>query len=187
MACDLSKGRLELCKDSIGGIKKVFFINQGDATIVESADDIITDIGTLSVYEYDTKDVSNMEETINSSRETGTTFWEQVLNLTIKKLNAVTRKELKLMAYGQPQIVVMDNNNNLLLLGKERGCDVTGGTVVTGTALGDLSGYTMVLTGREAEPANFLTPGVDPTAASYPFDGMTPGTVTVVAGTDPPA
>lgn len=186
MACDLSKGRLELCKDAIGGIKKVFFINAGAATIVESAEDIITDLGVVSVYEYDTKDVSNLEETINSSRETGTTFWEQVVNLTIKKLDAVTRKELKIMAYGSPQIVIMDNNDNLLLVGKDRGCDVTGGTVVTGTALGDLSGYTMVLTGREGEPANFLTPGVDPTLADYPFDGMT-SAVTVVAGTDPPA
>ena len=186
MACDLTKGRLELCKDSIGGIKAVYFMNKGVGTIVESAEDIITDLGVVSVYKYETKDVSNLEETINSSRETGTSFWEQVVNLTIKKLNAVTRKELKIMTYGQPKVFIQDNNNNVLMVGKDRGCDVTGGTVVTGTALGDLSGYTMVLTGREAEPANFLTPGADPTAADYPFDGMT-SAVTIVLGTDPPA
>lgn len=187
MSCDLTKGRLELCKDSIGGIKKVFFINEGDATITEGADDVITDLGTLSVYEYDTKDSSSLVETINSSRENGTTFWEQVLNLVVKKQDAVTRKELKLMAYGRPKIVIMDNNNNLLLIGKENGVDVTGGTFATGTALGDLSGYTITLTGREAEPACFLTPGVDPTQADYPFDGMGAGVVTIVKGTDPPA
>jgi len=186
MACDLTKGRLELCKDSIGGIKAVFFINQGDDTIVESADDIITDLGVLSVYQYDTKDISNLEETINSSRETGTTFWEQVVNLTIKGMDSVTRKELKLMAYGLPKIVIWTNNGDLLLVGKDRGVDVTGGTATTGTALGDLSGYTMVLTGREAEPANFLTPGADSSLADYPFDSMT-SAVTIVKGTDPPA
>ena len=186
MSCDLSKGRLELCKDSIGGIRKVFFMNAGDGVIVESAEDIITDLGIVTVYKYETKDTSNFEETINSSRETGTTFWEQVVNLTIKKMDAVTRKELKLMAYGNPYVFVQDNNNNVLLLGRIFGMEVTGGTVTSGTAMGDLSGYTMVLTGRESEPANFLTAPADPTAADYPFDAMT-AAVTVTAGADPPA
>ena len=34
--------------------------------------------------------------------------------------------------------------------------DVTGGTIVTGGAMGDLSGYTLTLTGMEKVPANFL-------------------------------
>ncbi len=186
MTCALTKGRLELCKDSIGGIKKVFFLNPGSAVVVETADDIITDLGVVTVFEYDTKDTSNFEETINSSRETGTTFWEQVINLTVKKLDAVTRKELKIMAYGNPTVFVLDNNNNLLMFGKNHGMEVTGGTVTSGTAMGDLSGYTMVLTGREGEPATFLTAAADPTAADYPFDSMT-SAVTVTAGADPPA
>jgi hypothetical protein len=161
-------------------------MNAGDGTIVESSDDIITDLGVVTVYKYVTKDISNFEETINSSRETGTTFWEQVLNLTVKQLNSVTRKELKLMAYGNPYVFVQDNNNNVLFLGRTFGMEVTGGTVTSGTAMGDLSGYTMVLTGREQEPANFLTAAADPTAADYPFDSMT-NTVTITAGADPPA
>jgi len=186
MACNLTKGRLELCKDAVGGIKAIFFMNAGDGTIVESSDDIITDLGVVTVYKYDTKDISNFEETINSSRETGTTFWEQVINMTVKKLDSVTRKELKLMAYGNPYVFVQDNNNNVIMFGRNHGMEVTGGTVTSGTAMGDLSGFTMVLTGREGEPANFLTAAADPTAADYPFDSMT-NTVTVTAGTDPPA
>ena len=34
--------------------------------------------------------------------------------------------------------------------------EVTGGTIVTGTAMGDMSGYTLTLTGMERTPANFL-------------------------------
>jgi len=34
--------------------------------------------------------------------------------------------------------------------------DVTGGTIVTGGAMGDLSGYTLTLTGMEPVPANFI-------------------------------
>ena len=34
--------------------------------------------------------------------------------------------------------------------------DVTGGTIVTGGAMGDLSGYTLTLTGQEKVAANFI-------------------------------
>jgi hypothetical protein len=34
---------------------------------------------------------------------------------------------------------------------------MTGGTITTGTAYGDLSGYTMEFTGQEQLPANFLS------------------------------
>jgi len=64
--------------------------------------------------------------------------------------------QIKLLAYGRPHVVVEDNNGNLFLAGLEHGCDVTGGTIVTGTAMSDLSGYTLTLTGMEKKPANFL-------------------------------
>ena len=34
--------------------------------------------------------------------------------------------------------------------------DVSAGTIVTGTAMGDMSGYTLTLSGMERTPANFL-------------------------------
>ena len=179
MSCTLTAGRLEPCKDSIGGLKAVFFLNSGFTT-VEDVNEIVTDIndgastpGAITMYKYDLKDASNLDETITSSRETGTTFFSQVLNLVLKKLDSSTRKEVKLMAYGSPSMVVWDNNDNLLLVGKERGADVTGGNITTGTALGDLSGYTIALTAMEKAPANFITLGTDKTDASYPFDDLT--------------
>ena len=30
MACDLSLGRLKPCKDSVGGIKNIYFVNKKD-------------------------------------------------------------------------------------------------------------------------------------------------------------
>lgn len=187
-SCELTAGRLEPCKDSIGGIKAVFFINQGFST-TEDVSELITDINdgavtpaAISMYRYDTKDVSNLDEAINTSRATGTTFYAQVLNLVLKKLDATTRKELKLMVYGEPSMVIWTNNDDLLLVGKNRGADVTGGNITTGTALGDLSGYTLQLTANEKEPANFVTFGSDKTDASYPFDLLTTPP-TIVLGT----
>ena len=160
MACDLSLGRLEVCKDSVGGLKNVYFVNYGDLGAitydVTNTDVIDAIAGTPDAYKYELKGASTFTQNINSSRENGTTFFEQVLELTFKKLTVKDHKELKLMAYGRPSVIVEDNNGNLFLAGLEHGMDVTGGTIVTGAAMGDLSGYTLTLTGMEKVPANFL-------------------------------
>lgn len=160
MSCDISLGRLEPCKTSNGGLKAVYFVNWGDATGVtyDATDtDAITAVaGTPTAYKYDLKGNSSFEQTINSSRENGTTFFEQTLNLTLKKLTIKDHKQIKLLAYGRPQVIVQDNNDNYFWCGLEHGMEVSGGTIVTGAAMGDLSGYTLVLTGQENVPANFI-------------------------------
>lgn len=160
MSCDISAGRLEACKNSVGGLKAVYFVNDGDATgytydLVDT--DVIDAVaGTPSAYKYDLKGNSSFEQTINSSRENGTTFFEQTLNLTLKKLTIKDHRQIKLLTYGKPQVIVEDNNGNFFYCGLKHGMDVSGGTIVTGAAMGDLSGYTLVLTGMEPVPANFL-------------------------------
>ncbi|CAB4137244.1 hypothetical protein UFOVP324_21 [uncultured Caudovirales phage] len=160
MSCDISLGRLEPCKTSNGGLKAVYFVNWGDATGVtyDATDtDAITAVaGTPTAYKYDLKGNSSFEQTITSSRENGTTFFEQTLNLTLKKLTIKDHKQIKLLSYGRPQVIVQDNNDNYFWCGLEHGMDVTGGTIVTGAAMGDLSGYTLVLSGQENVPANFI-------------------------------
>ena len=42
------------------------------------------------------------------------------------------------MAYGRPHIAVEDYNGNFMMVGLANGADVSGGTVVTGAAMGDL-------------------------------------------------
>jgi hypothetical protein len=180
MSCLLTAGRTIPCKDVVGGIKAVYFVNFGDlGTITESADEVTDMTGTFSAYKYDLKGNSSFEQSFNSSRENGTTFFEQTLNLTFTKLTKEDNKELKLMAYGRPQVVVLDYNDNAFLMGADHGAEVTGGTIVTGAALGDLSGYTLTLTAQELKPANFIA-GVDLTNAEEVFAGMTSATVTIV-------
>ena len=160
MACDISLGRLEPCKDAVGGLDAIYFVNFGDATgytYDATNTDVITDVaGTPTAYKYDLKGSSSYTETITSSRENGTTFFEQKLSLTLKKLTITQHKQIKLLAYGRPQVIVQDNNGNFFYCGLEHGMDVTGGTIVTGAAMGDLSGYTLELTGMERVPANFI-------------------------------
>lgn len=163
MACDLSLGRIEPCKDSVGGLRAVYFVNFGDIASVSynmTNTDVINSItgidGTPSAFKYDLKGVNSLDQTITSSRDNGTTFFEQNLKLTLKKLSAKDHKEIKLLAYGRPNIIVEDHNGNLFLCGLEYGMEVTGGTIVTGAQMGDLSGYTLDLKAMEKVPANFI-------------------------------
>lgn len=160
MACDLTLGRLEPCKDSVGGLKAVYFVNFGEVSGITyngtNTDVIDAVAGSPDAYKYDLKGTNSLEQTITSSRENGTTFFEQSLKLQLKKLTPKDHKELKLLTYGRPQVIVEDHNGNLFFCGLEYGMDVTGGTIVTGAAMGDLSGYTLELKGMERVPANFL-------------------------------
>ena len=187
MACDLTQGRKEPCKDVVGGLKAVYFTDFGDYGTVTETDDEITDMtGTFTAFKYELKGNSSFEQAITSSRENGTTFFDQTLTLTLKKLSKEDNKELKLLAYGRPHVAVEDYNGNVFLMGLENGADVSGGTIVTGTAMGDLSGYTLTLTGMEVKPANFLDLGAtpDPAAATYPFNEMASASVTIEQGTN---
>jgi hypothetical protein len=179
MACDLTLGRKEPCKDVVGGIRAVYFTDFGDlGTITLTNDEIMS--GTFTAFKYEVKGNSSFEQNITSSRENGTTFFEQTLNLTLHKLSKEDNKELKLIAFGRPHIAVEDYNGNVFLMGREHGADVSGGTIVTGAAMGDLSGYTLTLSAMETLPANFVA---SPTAAD-PYAGMSSATVTVTVGTN---
>jgi hypothetical protein len=181
MACDLTLGRKEPCKDVVGGIRAVYFTDFGDYGTVSQTNDEITDMtGTFTAFKYELKGNSSFEQTINASRENGTTFFEQTLNLTLKKLSKEDNKELKLLAYGRPHVAVEDYNGNVFVMGLEHGAEVSGGTIVTGAAMGDLSGYTLTLSAQETKPANFV---YFPTSAD-PFDGMASATATITVGTN---
>ena len=160
MSCDIANGRLEPCKDSVGGINAVYFVNYGDITSV-TYDATNTDVidavaGSPSAYKFDVRGNSTYTENIQSSRENGTTAFEQVLELSLKKLTKEDHKTIKILSFGRPNILIEDNNGNVLLVGLEYGADVTGGTIVTGGAMGDMSGYTLSFTGMEKAPANFI-------------------------------
>jgi uncharacterized protein GlcG (DUF336 family) len=158
MPCNISLGYNEPCKDSVAGLTAVYFMNFNTGSFVLNATDVVTAFPSGStVYKYELKGTNGYTETVNTSRDNGTTFFSQELSLQLKKLTAEATKELKLLAYSRPKIVVADRNGNAFLVGKNEGADMTAGTITTGTAYGDLSGYTMVFTGQEQLPANFLS------------------------------
>jgi hypothetical protein len=162
MACLLNTGRKVPCKSAVGGIKTVYFADYGTlGAETLDADDVITGLaGTPVWYQYDVKGTTSLESTVNSSRDNGTTFYTQTLNLTMTFLDAPTRNELKALAHGRPHIAREDYNGNVFLVGLDNGAEVTGGTIVTGAAMGDLSGFTLTFEAMEKDPPYFVTPSV---------------------------
>jgi hypothetical protein len=162
MPCDIASGRTLACKDSVGGIKNVYIIpyanvEQNNVTYLVGTDTISAlAAAPPNCYKYELKGASSLEQAITSSRDNGTTFFEQTLNLTLQKVDAATNVELKYLAWSRPVVVIEDYNDNLMVAGLENGMEVTGGTIVSGTAMGDLYGYTITMVGQERLPANFL-------------------------------
>ena len=165
MACTLTTGRKVPCKSAFGGIKTVLFADFG--TIESVSVSATTKEATITNgspaptwYEYDVKGNSSLETSVTSSRENGTTFYTQTLNLTLTYLDAKTQAELQTLAVSRPYAVVVDYYGNSFLCGLENGMEVTGGTVVTGAAAGDLSGFTLTFEGMEETAPYFLDAAV---------------------------
>jgi len=177
MACILTTGRKVPCKSAFGGIKKVLFANFGtiasvtiDGTTKEAT--IVDGTPAPVWFEYDVKGSSSLETAVTSSRENGTTFYTQTLNLTLTFLDAKTQSELELLAISRPYAVVVDYYGNSFLCGFENGMEVTGGTVVTGAAAGDLSGFTLTFEGMEEQAPLFLDATPTPSALQIDPTGV---------------
>jgi hypothetical protein len=74
------------------------------------------------------------------------------------------RNQVRVLAKNPDIKMVVETNNGsedgvgtLFLLGQTRGLSLSGGTGATGTAFGDLNGYTLTFTGQEPEPASELS------------------------------
>ena len=164
MACTLSTGRKLPCKSAFGGIKTVWFGDFGGITGV-TVDNTTKQVTTISgsqpdLYQFDVKGNSSLETTVTSSRENGTTFYTQTLNLTLTYLDAKTQAELQEIAKARPYVCVEDYYGNQFLCGLDNGMELVSGTVVSGAAAGDLSGFTIVMEGQEELAPYFLDSGL---------------------------
>ena len=149
MSCNISLGRLEGCKDQVGGLNAIYFLNFDDATYTLDTDGLASVTETTpSAYKYDLRGTSTFEQSLTSSRENGTTFVEQTLTVSLKKQDSTTHKEVKLLAYGRPKVLIEDNNGNLFVMGHEYGAEMNA-TTSTGAAMGDKSGYELTFVATE--------------------------------------
>lgn len=154
MACPLTQGFTLDCDDNVGGIEKIWITEFSNVSSTTVAADEITALtqktGTnFHVYELK-KEVGDFVTTENHSDENGTTFYETVLNFTIKKLSNTKNTELRLLALNRLYIIVLDNNGVYSAIGHDFGAEKMGGTnqSASGKAFGDMNGYTLGFTDK---------------------------------------
>jgi hypothetical protein len=158
MACDITSGRLDACKDSVGGLKNAYFIPYFENGWTYT-DGVVTafDVGITEAFKYIlVADENTLEETMVSDKNTGTTVNTQVATLSLKRIGAATSNEIKLLAHSRPHIIIEDNMGNYQVVGIEDGCDITSSPKTTGGLKTDFSGYRPVFTSLEKEYAPIL-------------------------------
>tara|TARA_R110000772_G_scaffold24371_2_gene64414 strand:+ start:828 stop:1358 length:531 start_codon:yes stop_codon:yes gene_type:complete len=167
MACNISSGRKVPCKSAVGGIKTIYLADYGtlgDATIVGGEITLLS--GTPDFFQFDVKGASSLETAINSSRENGTTFYESTLTMALTFQDKATQEQLKLITHARPHVAIEDYNGNFFLIGLDHGAEVTGGSITSGAAMGDASGYNLTIVAQETAPPYFITGSVITAAAS---------------------
>lgn len=160
MACSLTlTGRSLPCRDALGGVKNVWIVTSeftdGLWTYDAGVGDVVASAATTAKDYVSPKNTSSFTQTVNSSIENGTIFYTQTLSLVLNKPVVADVVELTNLAKGRLAIIVQDNNDNYFVMGHTRGAELSGGTLTTGTAIGDLAGYTLEFTAEEGIPAPF--------------------------------
>ena len=167
MSCNLTKGRNITCRDTVGGIKAIYFAQFDEVTAY--AEGTSTDVGSLvtftmgasdDIYKYTLKrGTASCTETITGSSENGTVFYTPSVEIMLHKLTKEDQNQIKLLASNRlviflelNEVLTANNHNVLLALGLENGMELNAGTNATGAAFGDMNGYTWTFDGMERNP-----------------------------------
>ena len=164
MACDITSGFQLGCRDNMGGLRQLYILSGSVSSVVGATNGLITAIsgsGTFFLFEL-AKNTGDFTETINSSIENGTVYYEQVVNAPFQKLQSSTRNQVKVLAQNPDLKIIVQTNNGtddggigqFFYLGQENGMTLSGGTGTSGTAFGDANQYLLTFTGDEPFPAS---------------------------------
>jgi hypothetical protein len=154
----------------IGGLKHVFLANFSDVVIkadvstgyvtIDASDGITPITPSTSPFKkfVMTKESSDFNVTGTGNVPAGTTSYAHVLKMVFAKNEAAKRNAVKLM--GNSELVAIavtrnqdaSGNNVAWVLGAENGLDMTASVMGSGTAVGDLSGPTITLSGNQIDP-----------------------------------
>lgn len=181
MACNATAGMALNCKEGIGGIKAIYVANfSAMENNFNLTGNEVANIApnAVTVYEYKLpKNTGSFTEEAAISIDNGTVFYTQTVVASLHGLTTDRAQELQTIAKGRLTVFVLDSNDNIWMVGGNTGAEVTAFSTMTGTAKGDMNGYTITFTAEEKNKAYYVT-NSDPTD---PFDDY--ANVTVVAGT----
>lgn len=163
-SCAISSGYSLDCRDSIGGIKSVYF------SVFENVSGVTESSGTATAiakanggrfYKFNlTRATGFWSETYTDDSATGTSFNVQNLTIILNKMMAATSIQIKTLAQNRLMAVVEDRNGKYWLLGQEVGLERAGGQSGSGTAAGDRNGYELNFTSDNKAMALEVNSGI---------------------------
>jgi hypothetical protein len=158
--CNSLTSILKSCDNNAGGVVK-FYIAPADYVTGYTASAGVITAATMSAgttfveYEFN-RGTSNFTEETTINLQNGSTFYNQTISLQLARREAAKRQSLLLIASGQPDltVIVKDSNGIYWAFGfTEDKVNLTGNAGGSGTAKGDLNGYTLTFSCEAAEPA----------------------------------
>ena len=164
--CDITSGFTLGCRDNTGGIANLYILSGSITSVTDISEGLIGGItGSGEFFQFELfRQTSDFTEAITSTPENGTVFYQQDLNCVFFKLQSSTRNQVKVLAQNPNLKVIVETNNGTVdgvgrywLLGEDRGMQLLSGTGATGTAFGDLNGYSLTFTGQEPNPASEIS------------------------------
>ena len=166
MSCDITSGFTLGCRDNTGGIKNLYILSGSITSVTDASEGLISGItGSGEFFKFELfRQTSDFSEAISATPENGTVFYEQYVNAVFFKLQSSTRNQVRVLAKNPDLKIIVETNNGsedgvgkYWLLGEENGVQLLSGTGATGTAFGDLNGYSLTFTGQEPEPASEIS------------------------------
>jgi hypothetical protein len=164
--CDITSGFTLGCRDNSGGIKNLYILSGSITSVTDASEGLISGItGSGEFFKFELfRQTSDFTEAISATPENGTVFYEQTVNAVFFKLQSSTRNQVRVLAKNPDLKVIVETNNGsedgvgkYWLLGEQNGVQLLSGTGATGTAFGDLNGYSLTFTGQEPEPASEIS------------------------------
>lgn len=150
---EIINGYNRKCKDSVGGVRKVWLCKY----VKYSRSQILTDGNTLVsfpdtfIYSFHSVEASNASESMEQTD--GGKFYNQSISLTFQGADP---KEIELLQNIDFRILYLDNNGIYKIFGLRNGMEAGTITYETGGAKSSLNGFKINFTGKEKEESVFV-------------------------------
>lgn len=154
MSCAITSGYTIDCRDAVGGIDAVFFIEYDGVSSMTDASGVVTAITKATgkrfwKFEVPTRSTANATSNPVGSTENGTLFFEQSITFPVNKRDATTRNIVTELAKNRVIAVTKDKDGSYRMYFKDYGGYLGQSTGQTGAAAGDANGYVLNFEGQE--------------------------------------
>lgn len=143
------------CKDSLGGIVKVWISSDYDDVLAGvKVEENVLDLDASKITKFKVfnffKNTGSITSNLQVSDSAGSS-WQTDLVLVFMKQETSKRLQIMGLAMGQTCIVVKDANGKYWFLGKDNPVEASAGVAQSGTAATDLNGYNITLSDNSKE------------------------------------